>query len=337
MKKKQHILLTGDRPTGKLHLGHFVGSLQERVALQDDPSYDRRFILVADIQALASHAGDPVAIRDNVSEVVLDYLSVGIDPEKTTICVQSAIPAIAELTMYFMNLVSVAQLQHNPTIKTEMKDKGFSSSVPVGFLAHPVHQAADILAFHADRVPVGSDQEPLIEQANDIVKKFNSIYGETFSPIKALISSTPRLMGIDGKAKMSKSLGNAIFLSDSQKEVEKKVMSMYTDPSHIKVSDPGKVEGNVVFSYLDIFDPEKEEVSELKKQYKKGGLGDVEIKKRLIGVLNDFLNPFREKRALYEKDPDIIKEILQKGTADACLYTENVMSEVRKHMGISYL
>ena len=337
MKEKQHILLTGDRPTGKLHLGHFVGSLQERVAIQDDPTYDRRFVLIADIQALASHAGDPQAIKDNVREVVLDYLSVGIDPQKTTICVQSAIPAIAELAIYFMNLVSVAQLQHNPTIKTEMKEKGFGASVPVGFLVHPVHQAADILAFNADRVPVGSDQEPIIEQTNDIVKKFNATYGETFSPVMSIISSTSRLVGIDGKSKMSKSLGNAIFLSDSSKDVEEKVMSMYTDPSHIQVSDPGKVEGNTVFSYLDAFDPDVDGVSELKEQYKKGGLGDVVIKKRLIGVLETFLTPLREKRSLYEKDNQLIEDILRKGTAEACTYTEEMMKKVRNTMGISYL
>ncbi len=337
MKQEQNILLTGDRPTGKLHLGHLVGSLQERVTIQDDPSYDRRFVLVADIQALASHAGDPQAIKENVRDVVLDYLSVGIDPAKTTICVQSAIPAIAELAIYFMNLVSVAQLQHNPTIKTEMKDKGFGASVPLGFLAHPVHQAADILAFGATRVPVGSDQEPLIEQANDIVKKFNALYGETFSPIKAIISKTPRLVGIDGTAKMSKSLGNAIFLSDPSKVVEEKVMAMYTDPAHIQVSDPGTVEGNAVFSYLDAFDPDKEGVAELKEQYRKGGLGDVVIKKRLIGVLETLLTPFREKRAVYEKDADLVETILREGTAEACSYTEEIAKKVRNMMGISYL
>ncbi len=337
MKQEQHILRTGDRPTGKLHIGHLVGSLQERVALQDDPTYDHRFVLIADIQALASHAGNPQAIKENVREVVLDYLSVGIDPQKTTICVQSAIPAIAELTMYFMNLVSVAQLQHNPTIKTEMKEKGFGASVPLGFLAHPVHQAADILAFGADRVPVGSDQEPLIEQTNDIVKKFNAFYGEMFSPVKAIISKTPRLVGIDGVSKMSKSLGNAIFLSDTPETVEEKVMAMYTDPSHIKVSDPGTVEGNVVFSYLDVFDPAKEEVAELKEQYRKGGLGDVVIKKRLIGVLETVLTPFRERRVIYEKDTDLVKTILEKGTAEACTYTEEIMKGVRSIMGISYL
>ena len=275
MAKDKKIVLTGDRPTGKLHLGHFVGSIQNRVKLQKE--VDKSFYMVADIQALASNADNPEKIRDSVLEVVLDNLACGLDPKKTTMFIQSEVPEIAELTVLFLNLVTLARLKRNPTVKDEMRDKGYGEDVPVGFLMHPISQAADILFCHGNLVPVGEDQKPMIEQTNEIVDDFNRFYGETFSRVKHLIGDTPRLIGIDGNSKIGKSLNNGIYLSDSYEEISKKVMNMYTDPNHIHVEDPGKVEGNVVFTYLDIFDENKNEVSKLKKEYEKGGLGDVVI------------------------------------------------------------
>ncbi len=328
------IILTGDRPTGPLHLGHYVGSLLNRVKLQD--TY-KQYVMIADIQALTDHFENPQKVRDNTYQVMLDYLAVGIDPEKTTIFIQSLIPQIAELTILYLNFVTVNRLKRNPTVKTEIQQKGYGENVTAGFLMYPVSQAADITVVKADLVPVGEDQLPVIEQAHEIVRAFNRTYNTTvLVEPKALISEVPRLVGIDGKAKMSKSLGNAIFLSDSADQVSKKVMSMYTDPDHVHVNDPGKVEGNVVFTYLDIFDHNKKEVQELKAQYQKGGLGDVVLKKRLITVLNDFLDPIRQRRAEWEKDPKMVMELLKKGTQDTYAVAQHTMDDVRKVMHLDY-
>lgn len=332
-KEQKPRSLTGDRPTGKLHLGHFVGSLQNRLALQN--THDS-YVMIADVQGLSANADDPQKIRDNILEVALDYLAVGLDPKKTTLFIQSLIPEIAELTMYFLNLVTIARLGQNPTVKTEMKEKGFETSVPAGFYMHPINQAADILVFRADVVPAGEDQLPMIEQTNEIVEKFNRLYGETFGKVKAMMSKTPRLPGIDGAAKMSKSLGNAIYLSDTKKEIEKKVMEMYTDPEHIKATDPGHVEGNVVFMYLDAFDPDHEEVTKLKHQYSQGGLGDVMLKKRLIEILDGLLAPIRERRTECEKNPEKIMKILEEGTARARATAAATLTDVRRAMKIDY-
>ena len=327
------IILTGDRPTGKLHLGHYVGSLANRVKLQDEY---RQFIILADMQALTDNAENPEKVRDNILEVALDYLAVGIDPKKSTIFVQSLIPELAELTMYFMNLVTLARAERNPTVKDEMRQKGFGADVPVGFLAYPISQAADILAFKANLVPVGNDQEPMIEQTNEIVEKFNRIYGPVFHEVKGLVSETPRLVGIDGKAKMSKSLGNAILLSDDNATIARKVTDMYTDPNHIHVQDPGAVEGNTVFTYLDIFDPKKKEVSRLKDEYRRGGLGDVVLKKRLTEVLCNFIGPIRERREMFAKDPDAVRKILKSGTEIARSVAEDTLRDVKRAMKIDY-
>jgi len=348
--------LTGDRPTGKLHLGHFVGSIQNRIALQNQEG--KHFYMIADVQALTDNADNPEKVRSNVIEVALDNLACGVDPEKTTFFIQSEVPEIAELTIFFMNLVTVAELSQNPTIKTEMAQKGLVMShdapdfdevkkaateaqlkvqnVSAGFLCYPVSQAADILTFKAGIVPVGEDQVPVLEQTNAIVKKFNALYGSVFSEVKAVVSETPRLSGVDGKAKMSKSLNNAIFLSDSPEDIEKKVMQMYTDPNHLKVSDPGKVEGNVVFQYLDIFDEDKSKVADLKAQYEQGGLGDVVIKQRLIAVLNDVLGPIREKREALARDPKRIMELLKAGTEKAREEARKTMDEVKRALKIGY-
>ncbi len=333
MDSKKMTILTGDRPTGKLHLGHYVGSLLARVELQDKHN---QFVEIADVQALTDNFENPEKVRNHVPELAIDYLSVGIDPAKTTIFIQSQIPEIAEPTIYFLNLVTLARLKRNPTVKDEMKERGYGENVPAGFLMYPINQAADILAFHADLVPVGEDQLPVLEQTNEIADAFNRIYGETFNRIKPLVSTTPRLKGIDGKAKMSKSLDNGIYLSDSPEEVEKKVMMMYTDPGHIHAGDPGKVEGNIVFEYLDAFDEKKSEVAELKARYQKGGLGDVEIKKRLARVLNDILNPIREKREHLEKDPKYIMDILEEGTKKARKVAKKTLEGVRQAMQIEY-
>lgn len=327
-------ILTGDRPTGKLHLGHFVGSIKNRLELQNDGA--SFFYMIADAQALTDNANNPKKVSDNVLEVALDNLACGIDPKKTTMFIQSQIPEIAELAMYFQNLVTVSRLKQNPTVKTEIKQRGFGESIPVGFLAYPISQAADILSFKATRIPVGADQLPVLEQANEIVDSFNRIYGHTFDRIKGITGEHGRLMGIDGNAKMSKSLNNAIYLSDSAKEVEQKVMQMYTDPLHIHVSDPGEVKGNVVFAYLDIFDSNKEEVADLKKQYKKGGLGDVVLKKRLAKVLNELLEPIRTRRAELGKDPEAVMALLEKGTNAARKKAQQVLAEVKTNMHINY-
>ncbi len=334
MKDKKHIVLTGDRPTGKLHLGHYVGSIQNRLKLQD--TADQAFYMVADVQAFTDNADNPEKVRDNVREVVLDNLACGVDPKKTTFFIQSMIPQIAELTVFFLNLVTVARLKRNPTVKAEMKQKGYSETVPAGFLMYPVSQAADILFCHANSIPVGQDQLPQIEQTNEIVDTFNRFYGHTFEHAKAVLSDTVRLPGLDGGAKMSKSLGNTINLADTRETISKKVMQMYTDPNHIHVADPGEVKGNVVFTYLDIFDPNKEEVEELKKHYKKGGLGDVVIKKRLIEVLDSMLAPIREKRAYYENNPKLVDEILKEGIKAAQTVAEENMHIIREKMKINY-
>jgi len=334
MLKDSKIVLTGDRPTGHLHLGHFVGSVLNRIKLQDEA--DQSFYMIADIQGLTDNANNPQKVRDNVIEVALDNMACGLDPKKTIMFIQSEIPEIAELTVIFLNLVTLARLKRNPTVKDEMKQKGFGEDVPVGFLCYPVSQAADILFARANLIPVGEDQLPVIEQANEIVDTFNRFYGETFSHIKHLTGNTPRLIGIDGAVKMGKSLNNAIYLSDSRDEISKKVMNMYTDPGHIHVEDKGKVEGNVVFAYLDIFDTNKSEIEELKEQYEKGGLGDVVIKKRLINILEDIIGPIRTKREELAKDKDKVMQILEEGTSKARIIAKETMAEVKRVMKIDY-
>lgn len=332
------IILTGDRPTGKLHIGHYVGSLKNRVQLQNTGDYET-FIMIADMQALTDNARDPEKIRNSLIQVALDYLAVGIDPAKSTIFVQSQIPALSELTQHYMNLVSVARLERNPTVKTEIKQKAFGQSIPAGFFTYPVSQAADITAFKADTVPVGDDQEPMLEQTREIVRSFNNIYQkgvlvepEGYFPPKGM----GRIPGLDGNAKMSKSLGNAIYLADDEETIQKKVMSMYTDPQHIRVEDPGHIEGNTVFTYLDIFDPDKQKVQELKDQYQAGGLGDVKIKRYLNEVLQNELRPIRERREKYEADIDDVYQILKDGSDKANAVAEQTLKEVRDAIGINY-
>lgn len=334
MAAKDNIVLTGDRPTGKLHLGHFVGSIQNRILLQEEAK--KAFYMIADVQALTDNADNPQKVRDNVYEVVLDNLACGIDPKKTHIFIQSQIPEIAELTVFFLNLVTVSRLKRNPTVKNEMKQKGYGDTVPAGFLMYPVSQAADILFCRSTIIPVGEDQLPMIEQTNEIAETFNRTYGETFSKVKGLVSSFGRLPGTDGKSKMSKSLGNAIYLSDTDDEIAKKVMTMYTDPNHIHVEDPGEVKGNVVFQYLDIFDQNKDELEDLKKQYKKGGLGDVVIKKRLIAVLQDLIRPIRERREALAQDKESVLKIIEDGTREVQKIAQEHMVEIRKKMKIDY-
>lgn len=334
MIKDSKIVLTGDRPTGHLHLGHFVGSVQNRIKLQDEA--DQSFYMIADIQGLTDNANNPQKVRDNVIEVALDNLACGLNPQKTTMFIQSEIPEIAELTVIFLNLVTLARLKRNPTVKDEMKQKDFGEDVPAGFLCYPVSQAADILFARANLIPVGEDQLPVIEQVNEIVDTFNRFYGETFSRVKHLVGDTPRLIGIDGNSKMGKSLNNGIYLSDSPDEISKKVMNMYTDPNHIHIENKGKVEGNVVFAYLDIFDTNKSEIEELKEQYKKGGLGDVVIKKRLINILENIIGPIRLKREELAKNPKEIMNILEEGTNKARIIAKETMAEVRRVMKIDY-
>ncbi|WP_338208103.1 tryptophan--tRNA ligase [Lactiplantibacillus paraxiangfangensis] len=336
MTKK--VLLTGDRPTGKLHIGHYVGSLRNRVALQNTGDYDS-YIMIADNQALTDNAHDPEKIRKSLLQVAMDYLAVGIDPEKSTILVQSQIPALTDMMNQYLNLVTVARLNRNPTVKTEIKQKAFGESVPAGFFVYPVSQAADITAFKATTVPVGDDQEPMLEQTREIVRSFNRTYDtntlvepEGYFPAKGL----GRIPGLDGNAKMSKSLGNAIYLSDDVDTLKKKVMSMYTDPDHIHVEDPGKVEGNVVFTYLDIFDTDKDKVADLKAQYQHGGLGDVKIKRYLMEVLDGELRPIRERRAIYEADPAQVLQILKDGTAKANVVADQTWNEMKDAIGINY-
>ena len=329
MKKR---ILTGDRPSGKLHLGHYVGSLQNRIKLQDQ---SEQYVMIADVQALTDNFENPQKITENVFEVAKDYLSVGIDPEKTTILVQSQIPEIAELTVYYMNLVTLGRLERNPTVKAEMQQKGYNDSIPAGFFCYPVSQAADITIFQAELVPVGEDQIPMIEQTNEIVRRFNRIYNTNcLKECSPVLSSASRLVGIDGKAKASKSLGNTIFLADSPEEIKQKIFQMYTDPDHIKVSDPGKIEGNVVFAYLDAFHENKEELVQLKTHYQKGGLGDVTIKNILNRTLQDLLTPIREKRLMLQDKE--IREILRLGTFGAQKVAKNTMDFVREAIGVKY-
>ena len=326
------VILTGDRTTGPLHLGHFVGSLRNRVALQKS---HRQYVLLADAQALTDNADDPGKVRQNVLEVALDYLAVGIDPELTTICVQSALPALAELTMLYLNFVSVARLERNPTIKDEIQMRGFGRNIPAGFLCYPAAQAADITAFQATLVPVGEDQLPIIEQTNELVRRLNRQVGrELLLEAEALVPRTGRLPGVDGKAKMSKSQGNAIPLSASPSDIRTAVQRMYTDPDHLRASDPGQVEGNVVFTYLDAFDPDEESVAELKSQYRRGGLGDMVLKRRLAGILEETVAPIRERRAELARDPDSVMDVLRAGTAKAAEITNKTKELVIEGLGL---
>ena len=342
------IILTGDRPTGRLHLGHFVGSLRRRVELQNSGGFEKIYIMIADAQALTDNADNPEKIRQNIIEVALDYLSVGIDPEKSVIFIQSQIPQLTELTFYYMNLVTVSRLQRNPTVKSEILLRNFETSIPVGFFTYPISQASDITAFKATTVPAGEDQEPMIEQAREIVRKFNSVYGDTLVEPSILLPDNKaclRLPGTDGKAKMSKSLGNCIYLADTPEDVKKKVMSMYTDPDHIRVEDPGKIEGNTVFTYLDAFCtdedfteflPDYSCLDELKEHYKKGGLGDVKVKKFLLNVINKQLEPIRVRRKEYEQNIPLVYDILKKGTQEAYQVAQQTLDEVKAAMKINY-
>lgn len=342
------IILTGDRPTGRLHVGHYVGSLRERVSLQNEGSYDKIFIMIADAQALTDNAENPQKVRDNIIEVALDYLACGINPEKTTILIQSMIPELTELTFYYMNLVTVARAQRNPTVKTEIKMRNFEANIPVGFFVYPISQAADITAFNATHVPAGEDQKPMIEQCREIVHKFNSVYGETLvEPNIVLPRNTAclRLPGLDGKAKMSKSLGNCIYLSDESEDIKKKIMSMFTDPNHLRVEDPGETENNPVFIYLDAFSkdehfaeflPEYQNLNELKAHYQKGGLGDVKVKKFLNNVIQSELEPIRLRRKEWETKIPEVYEILKKGTAEARAVASQTLTNVRRAMKINY-
>jgi len=329
----KHVLLTGDRPTGGLHLGHYIGSLYNRVHMQD--RY-KSYIMIADWQALTDYADDPKKITSNVFQVAQDYLSVGIDPKVSTIFIQSQIPQLAELSLLFLNLVTVARLERNPTVKNEIQQKGYEHQIPAGFFCYPVSQAADIAMFQAQYVPVGDDQLPMIEQTNEIVRKFHRLYGEgIFQECQAVRShKVGRLVGIDGKAKASKSLGNAIFLADSEEIVTQKVFQMYTDPDHIKVSDPGQVEGNVVFAYLDAFHPDSAQIADLKAHYQRGGLGDMTLKRLLNKTLQDFLAPMREKRASLHHDD--VRAVLEQGTQQAYQIAEHTMQSVRKAIGLNY-
>ena len=345
MKK---IMLTGDRPTGKLHVGHYVGSLRRRVELQNTGDFDDIFIMIADAQALTDNADNPEKVRQNIIEVALDYLACGLDPEKSTLLIQSQIPELCELSFYYMNLVTVSRLQRNPTVKTEIKMRNFEASIPVGFFTYPISQAADITAFKATIVPVGEDQMPMLEQCKEIVHKFNSVYGETLVDPKILLPDNKaclRLPGIDGKAKMSKSLGNCIYLSDTEQEVKKKVMSMFTDPNHLRIEDPGQVEGNPVFIYLDAFSkqehfdeflPEYANLQELKDHYTRGGLGDVKVKKFLNKVLQAELEPIRKRRKEWEKDIPAVYEILKEGSIKAEAVAAETLKEVKAAMRINY-
>lgn len=335
---KKEVILTGDRPTGKLHIGHYVGSLKNRVKLQNTGKYDT-YIMIADTQALTDNARDPEKIQNSLHQVALDYLAVGIDPKKTTILIQSGVRALTELTMYYLDLVTVSRLDRNPTVKHEIQEKHFGRSIPAGFLIYPVSQAADITAFKASLVPVGDDQEPMLEQCREIVRTFNRVYKKDvlvepkgYFPPKG----EGRIPGLDGNEKMSKSLGNAIYLSDDADTVQKKVMSMYTDPQHIKVSDPGHVEGNTVFTYLDIFDPDKEYVQKLKDEYRAGGLGDVKIKRHLNDVLDGILAPIRKRRAEYAANMDYVDQILKDGTAKANEVANKTLDQVRDAIGFNY-
>ena len=344
----KRIILTGDRPTGNLHLGHYVGSLKNRVKMQEDGNYDEMYVFIADTQALTDNFNNPKKVRDSVIEVALDYLSVGLDPSKVTIFIQSMIRALPELTMYYMNLVTLARLERNPTVKSEVKQKDFGSSIPVGFLNYPISQTADITAFDATIVPVGEDQLPMLEQAREIVRSFNNIYGETLVEPKAVIPYNEvcrRLPGTDGKAKMSKSLGNCIYLKDDSETVKKKVMGMYTDPNHLRVEDPGNTKDNTVFIYLEAlatdehfkkYLPNYKNLDELKAHYEKGGLGDVKVKNFLYDVIEDTLKPIRERRKYYEENIDKVYDILKEGSKKADLKAEETLKRVKKAMLIDY-
>ncbi len=344
----EKIILTGDRPTGKLHLGHFVGSLRRRVELQNSGQFDKIFVMIADAQALTDNADNPEKVRQNVIEVALDYLAAGIDPEKTTIFIQSQVPKLAELAFYYMNLVTVSRVQRNPTVKTEIKMRNFEQSIPVGFFCYPVSQAADITAFRATTVPVGEDQAPMIELTREIVNRFNNIYGETLVEPEILLPDNAvcmRLPGTDGKAKMSKSLGNCIYLSDTAKEVAKKVKSMYTDPLHLNIDDPGHLEGNCPFIYLDAFStdehfakyaPQYANLDEMKAHYTRGGLGDGTVKKLLISILEETLAPMRERRAQFENNIPMVYDILRRGSIEAREAAAKTLDEVRSAMRINY-
>jgi tryptophanyl-tRNA synthetase len=335
MIAQKKIVLTGDRPSGSLHLGHYVGSLKNRLELQNNCD---QFVMIADVQALTDNYEQPEKVRENVFQVALDYLAVGIDPAKTAIFIQSLIPALFELTVYYLNLVTWNRLKHNPTVKQEIVQKGYGESIPAGFMVYPVSQAADITAFKAEIVPVGEDQLPMVEQTNEIVRHFNRIYKTDFLvECQALIPTMARLPGTDGKAKMSKSLGNCIFLGDSADEVAKKVKGMYTDPGHLRVEDPGKVEGNPVFTYLDVFDSDIAAVEEMKAHYRRGGLGDSVVKRRLLDILQAFLEPIRKRREEYARDPSMVWEILRKGTQRADGVAEQTLKQVRKAMYLDYL
>jgi len=326
------VILTGDRPTGPLHIGHYVGSLVNRIQLQHD--YDQ-YLIIADSQALTDNYDQPQRIRDNILQVALDYLAIGLDPDKNTLFIQSQIPELYELSMHFMNLVTVSRLMRNPTVKEEIKQKNMEESLPAGFFVYPVSQAADILAFKADLVPVGEDQNPMIEQTNEIARRFNHLYKtNALKEVKSLIGTTGRLLGTDGKAKMSKSAGNAILLSDSADTIKAKVQKMYTDPNHLKVSDPGKVEGNVVFSFLDVFDNDKTALEELKAHYRRGGLGDGTLKQRLTGILEDFIGPIRRRREEFARDPQEVLNICMKGSHKARARAAQTLQEVREAMAL---
>ena len=345
---KEKIILTGDRPTGRLHIGHYVGSLRRRVELQNSGLYDKTFIFIADAQALTDNMDNPEKVRQNVIEVALDYLACGLDPTKSTIFIQSQIPELCELSFYYMDLVTVSRLQRNPTVKTEIQLRNFETSIPVGFFTYPISQAADITAFKATTVPVGEDQEPMIEQAREIVRRFNHIYGETLVEPEILLPDNAaclRLPGTDGKAKMSKSLGNCIYLSDSADEVTKKIKSMYTDPNHIRVEDPGQIEGNTVFTYLDAFcRPEHFDrywkdyanLAELKAHYQRGGLGDMKVKKFLTAIMQEELEPIRTRRKEFEQDIPAIYDMLKKGCEVAREQAAQTLDEVRRAMKINY-
>ena len=344
----KQIILTGDRPTGRLHVGHYVGSLKERVKLQNSGNYDEIYIMIADAQALTDNAEHPEKVRQNIMQVALDYLACGLDPEKSTIFIQSMIPELTELTFYYMNLVTVSRVQRNPTVKAEIQMRNFEASIPVGFFCYPISQAADITAFRATSVPVGEDQMPMIEQCKEIVHKFNSVYGETLTEPKIVLPSNQaclRLPGIDGKAKMRKSLGNCIYLSDESEDIRTKIMSMFTDPNHIRVQDPGKVEGNPVFIYLDAFCrpehfeeflPDYNNLDELKAHYQRGGLGDVKVKKFLNNVIQSELEPIRNRRKMWEKNLPDVYDILKKGSAAARETAAKTLDDVRHSMRIDY-
>lgn len=344
----EKIILTGDRPTGRLHVGHYVGSLRRRVELQNSGEFDKIFIMIADAQALTDNADTPEKVRQNIMEVALDYLSCGLDPTKSTLFIQSMVPELTELTFFYSNLVTVSRLQRNPTVKSEIKMRNFEASIPVGFFTYPISQAADITAFKATTVPVGEDQMPMLEQCREIVHKFNSVYGETLVMPQILLPDNKaclRLPGIDGKAKMSKSLGNCIYLSDTEQEIKKKVMSMFTDPNHLRVEDPGQVEGNPVFIYLDAFSrpehfaefwPEYANLQEVKDHYTRGGLGDVKVKKFLNKVLQAELAPIRERRKQWEKDIPAVYEILKEGSRVAQETAAETLKEVKAAMRINY-